>query len=67
MGLVGILWVVLVCHLLIYVPPYMVAPGDLEHLMTYSLSRVLLHAAPAAAVIVGLQLSNANSNSGKLN
>ena len=52
------LWVALLLQILIYIPPYMVAPGDLAHLMRYSLGRLLLHATPAAALIVGLQFAD---------
>lgn len=53
-----LLWGLLLCHLAVYIPPYIVTPLDLEYLMKYSVSRLMLHAAPAAALIVGLQFSD---------
>jgi len=48
------LWILLLLHLLAYVPPYMVTTWNLEELMKYSQSRLLLHATPAAALLIGL-------------
>jgi len=50
-----VLWILLLLHLLAYLPPYMVTTWDLAVLMQNSQSRLLLHAAPAAALLIGLQ------------
>jgi hypothetical protein len=53
---IATLWFLLILQILAYFPPYMVTTWDLGELLRYSQSRLLLHAAPAAALIVGLQL-----------
>jgi len=49
------LWILLICQLLAYVPPFMVAPWDLNWLLEMVLDRLFLHATPAAALLIGLQ------------
>jgi hypothetical protein len=49
------LWILLGVHLIGYVPPYLVTTWDLGELLKYSLSRLVLHAAPAGALLIGLE------------
>jgi hypothetical protein len=49
------LWVLIALQLLAYIPPYLVTPWDLGVLLPMTLSRLLLHLAPAAALLIGLQ------------
>lgn len=49
------LWALIVLQLLAYIPPYLVTPWDLGVLLPMTLSRLLLHLAPAGALLIGLQ------------
>jgi hypothetical protein len=51
---IAMLWILLIVHLLAYIPFYMVTPWQLPQLMPYSQGRLLLHATPAAALLIGL-------------
>jgi hypothetical protein len=55
-GEVILLWILLGLHLLIYVPAYVVTPWDLETLMRTTIDRLLMHAAPVAAILIGVML-----------
>jgi hypothetical protein len=52
-GDVALLWILLGLHLLIYVPAYVVTPWNLEELMRTTIDRLLMHAAPVAAILMG--------------
>ncbi len=56
-GEVVLLWILLLLHLVVYVPPYMVTPWDLRELMATTIDRLLMHAAPVAAMVMGLMWS----------
>ncbi len=52
-GEVILLWILLGLHLLVYVLAYMVTPWDLQTLMRTTIDRLLMHAAPVAAMLIG--------------
>ncbi|MGD0464403.1 MAG: glycosyltransferase family 39 protein [Tepidisphaeraceae bacterium] len=52
-GEVVLLWILLGLHLLVYVPPYMVTPWNLQGLMNTTIDRLLMHAAPVGAMLMG--------------
>jgi hypothetical protein len=52
------LWVLLVLQMLAYIPPYLVTQWNLQNLILVTMDRLLLHAAPAAALLIGLQWPN---------
>ncbi|HEY1923129.1 MAG TPA: hypothetical protein VGG44_10305, partial [Tepidisphaeraceae bacterium] len=58
-GEVILLWVLLGLHISAYVPAYLVTPWDLETLMRTTIDRLLMHAAPVAAMLIGMMLGNA--------
>jgi uncharacterized membrane protein YhaH (DUF805 family) len=49
------LWILSGLQLLAYIPPYLVTPWDLNVLLPMTSSRLVLHLAPAAALLIGLQ------------
>jgi hypothetical protein len=52
---IKLLWALLIAHLLIYVPPYLiVANWNVRDLMGVTQNRLLLHMAPVAALLIGL-------------
>jgi hypothetical protein len=51
---VAVIGVLLVLHLLAYMPPLMVTNWKLQELLDVSSDRLLMHAAPAAAILIGL-------------
>jgi hypothetical protein len=54
---VAIVGVLLGLHLLAYLPPLMVVTGwNLDELLAVTTDRLLMHAAPAAAILIGLLL-----------
>jgi 4-amino-4-deoxy-L-arabinose transferase-like glycosyltransferase len=53
-GPIRLLWILLLLHILAYIPFYMVTPWQLPYLMPYSQSRLLLHATPTVALLIGL-------------
>jgi 4-amino-4-deoxy-L-arabinose transferase-like glycosyltransferase len=52
------LWLLLILHFLVYVPPLMVTGWDLALLLSVTAQRLLMHATPAAALLVALQCPN---------
>jgi hypothetical protein len=53
---VALLWILLAAHFLIYLPPYViVANWDFHELMRITQDRLMVHIAPAAALLIGLQ------------
>jgi hypothetical protein len=54
---VMLLWILLGLHLLVYFPPYMVTPWDLTELMKTTIDRLLMHAAPVGAMLMGMMLA----------
>jgi hypothetical protein len=59
-GEVLLLWALLALQLLAYVPAYMVTTWDLQDLMRTTIDRLLMHAAPVAAMLIGLMLGPAD-------
>jgi 4-amino-4-deoxy-L-arabinose transferase-like glycosyltransferase len=51
---VATIGILLILHLLAYVPPLLVTNWKLEDLLAVSMDRLLLHAAPAGAILVGV-------------
>jgi hypothetical protein len=63
---VGIVGVLLVLHLLAYLPPLMVESGwNLNELLAVTTDRLLMHAAPAAAILIGVLLPAWAGGTGK--
>jgi hypothetical protein len=52
--IVGIVGMLLVLHLLAYVPPLMVTTWKTDELIAVTMDRLLMHAAPAGAILIGL-------------
>jgi hypothetical protein len=53
---VALLWILLIAHFLAYLPPYIVVMNwNYRELMAVTQDRLLLHIAPAAALLIGLQ------------
>ncbi len=53
----AIIGVLLVLHLLAYLPPLMVVTSwNLDELLAVTTDRLLMHVAPAAAILIGLLL-----------
>jgi 4-amino-4-deoxy-L-arabinose transferase-like glycosyltransferase len=48
-----VVWSLLAAHVAMYVAVYLVTPWNVEDLMAVSLDRVLLHATPAAVLLIG--------------
>ncbi len=51
--LVGVIGVLLVLHIAAYIPAFLVTNWKLEELLSVTLDRLLMHAAPAAAILIG--------------
>jgi Dolichyl-phosphate-mannose-protein mannosyltransferase len=51
---VALIGILLVLHLLAYIPPLMVTNWKLQELLDVSSDRLLMHATPAAAILIGL-------------
>jgi 4-amino-4-deoxy-L-arabinose transferase-like glycosyltransferase len=52
------LWLLLILHVLAYVPPLMVTGWDLALLLSVTAQRLLMHATPAAVLLIALQCPN---------
>jgi len=55
---VVILWAILLAHLSLYLATYMITPWDLNTLIAMVGPKLLMHAAPAAALLIGLHFSS---------
>jgi hypothetical protein len=51
---VVLLWILLVAHIGLYILIFMVTPWPLEILMPWVAGKLLMHASPAAALLIGL-------------
>jgi dolichyl-phosphate-mannose-protein mannosyltransferase len=64
---VATLWALLLLQLLAYIPPYLVTDwGDLNLLLSVSMSRLLMHATPAVVMLVAMQSPDLNLHGIKL-
>jgi hypothetical protein len=53
-----ILWMILLAHLSLYLATYTISPWDLNTLIAMVGPKLLMHAAPAAALLIGLHFSS---------
>jgi hypothetical protein len=53
-----ILWMILLAHLSLYLATYTITPWDLNTLIAMVSPKLLMHAAPAAALLIGLHFSS---------
>jgi hypothetical protein len=58
-----VLWGLLIAHLGLYVVTFMVTPWDLNELLPMISPKLLMHASPTAALLIGLHLSSTRSTS----
>jgi 4-amino-4-deoxy-L-arabinose transferase-like glycosyltransferase len=58
---VALLWFILLAHLALYAVTFMVTPWELDVLIPMVTSKLLLHIAPAAALLIGMHLSQFRS------
>jgi hypothetical protein len=54
-----LMWVLLVGHLLLYILTFMVTPWPLDVLIPWVGAKLLMHASPAAALLIALHIENA--------